>query len=254
MNNFLCDIRGNGCDMWRRQLTRVLQACPWTLAITSLLVMANFGLIVGVSVEKASLADWLEFDRQQILAGEWWRLVTGHLVHWSAAHAALDIGAFLLVGLCYERRIQNTAMKPHNVLHSQLVQKPVAIYPALLLVGAGVVSLAMLLFDVELERYRGFSGLNSAQFAAVLVAEWRAARRHLRQLAPVAIATAIFATKIVAECLTGELFFGTSALGDLGDPVPLAHAAGSLWGVGCLLASTTRDRGTLLARQGAGAT
>ena len=34
--------------------------------------------------------------------------------------------------------------------------------------------------------------------------------------------------KIIYECGTGQMFFGTESLGDIGQPVPLAHGIGVL--------------------------
>jgi rhomboid family GlyGly-CTERM serine protease len=40
---------------------------------------------------------WLRFDRSGIAAGEAWRLLTGHLVHLGASHAALNLAGLALV-------------------------------------------------------------------------------------------------------------------------------------------------------------
>lgn len=46
----------------------------------------------------AAVAELLEFDRHAILAGEIWRLWTGHLVHYSARHALIDGVTALVAG------------------------------------------------------------------------------------------------------------------------------------------------------------
>src|SRR5690242_17553463 len=43
------------------------------------------------------VASGLAFDRQAILAGEIWRLWTGHLVHFSPLHALVDTAVLFLV-------------------------------------------------------------------------------------------------------------------------------------------------------------
>lgn len=46
----------------------------------------------------AAVAELLEFDRHAILAGEIWRLWTGHLIHYSARHALFDYATALAAG------------------------------------------------------------------------------------------------------------------------------------------------------------
>ena len=62
------------------------------------------------------------------------------------------------------------------------------------------------------------------------------AARDVRRWLWVAPAAAVFLLKIVSECATGQMFFGTESLGNIGDPVPLAHAAGTAAAVAFLLA------------------
>ncbi len=55
-----------------------------------------------VALVLTALATWiggsaaLEFNRAQVLDGQWWRIVTGNLVHYGPAHARGDILAFLI--------------------------------------------------------------------------------------------------------------------------------------------------------------
>jgi rhomboid family GlyGly-CTERM serine protease len=46
----------------------------------------------------------LVWDREAIASGELWRLVTGHLVHHSPAHLAIDVAAFAAAGSLVELR------------------------------------------------------------------------------------------------------------------------------------------------------
>lgn len=208
-------------------LKSLWKACPWTLVLAIGMGLLNLGLIApGVSFLN-ELPEQLEYDRLQIATGEIGRGLSGQLVHWSWQHALLDVGAFVAVGWLYERRFrENFARRGGS---SRLV------YPAALLVGALAVAAALWIREPELIRYRGFSGINSAQFAAVLVLELGEALRDRRRLLWVAPAAGLFAWKVVSECLTGQMFFGTEALGDIGLPMPTAHAAGSLAGALCVL-------------------
>jgi len=192
------------------------KACPWTLGLSAAMVVANLGVLPSAPAIGQGLLGWLQFDRQAALQGQVWRLVTGNLVHWSFEHFLLDAGAFLVVGLMCERSLGRR-------------------YPWILAACGLAVGGGILVLSPHVEVYRGLSGVDSGQFVAALWAEAALARREPRRwvwLAPVA---AIFTVKIFFECATGGMFFGTEALGDIGLPVPLAHAAGASAALGGLL-------------------
>ncbi|MCC5794774.1 MAG: rhombosortase [Chromatiales bacterium] len=59
-----------------------------------------FLLALGLAVLQllpAEAHDWLRYERPAVAAGQWWRLVTGNLIHLGWAHYLLNTGA-LLVG------------------------------------------------------------------------------------------------------------------------------------------------------------
>jgi len=177
--------------------------------------VANAGLLSGAPAFAQALARWLEYDRSAILDGQWWRLVTGNFVHWSPEHFLLDAGAFLFVGLLYERRLRRA-------------------YPWLLLTSALAVGCGAMALLPDMQTYRGLSGVDSGQFAAALCVEAELARRDRSRwlwLAPVA---AVFAAKLLFEAGTGQMLFGTQSLGNIGVPVPLSHAAGTASALGLL--------------------
>jgi rhomboid family GlyGly-CTERM serine protease len=188
--------------------------CPFrsTLLIAALALVMNVGLMAGAPSDVNGFAKSLQYDRQAILGGQFWRLVTGSLMHWSPEHLALDLGAFLLLGLVYERTLCSSLS-------------------ALCLGLSLAIGLAIFVFLPQLDIYRGLSGVDSGLFATALALESALARGQPRRWFWLLPAGAIFAIKIAYECVTGQLFFGTSALGELGLPVPLAHAAGALAGV-----------------------
>ena len=87
------------------------------------------------------LSSLLEFDRRAILAGEVWRLWTGHLVHYSAQHAMIDLAtAFIAASIAAQ------SFGVRRVL-------------AALGFGAPVISLGLLLAAPQCLYYRGASGL-----------------------------------------------------------------------------------------------
>jgi len=192
----------------------------WTLGLCAAMALCNLGLFAGTGPIFERLISLLEYDRGAILDGQLWRLLTGNLVHWSREHFLLDVGAFAVVGLLYER---------HLGRH----------YPWVLLVCGLAVGGGMLVFLPEMSIYRGLSGVDSGQFAAAVCVEFHLARRDVRRWLWVAPAAAVFLLKIVSECATGQMFFGTESLGNIGDPVPLAHAAGTMAAVAFLLAGST---------------
>src|SRR5947208_1629568 len=82
----------------------------------------------------------LVYDRSAILNGEWWRLVTGHWVHFSSEHFLYDTAAFGIAGWMIESRRQRN-------------------FGGLCVLAAFVISAAMLLFNPQLEVCGGLSGL-----------------------------------------------------------------------------------------------
>src|SRR4051794_31329612 len=50
------------------------------------------------------VVSWLEFDRSAVMAGGWWRVATGHLVHWNVDHLIWDLLVFAVLGAICERR------------------------------------------------------------------------------------------------------------------------------------------------------
>jgi len=101
------------------------------------------------------VAPILEYDRQAILAGEIWRVFTGHLVHWSTEHALYD-GVTLLI-LC---------LIPAWLLPGRDTRVPLL---EVILISSVVVSATVFLLNPEFELYRGLSGICVAVFTAVVV-------------------------------------------------------------------------------------
>lgn len=211
------DLRQNDCSTH-----------SWTFWIAAFIVVLNFGLFTWAPSGFEELLSWLEFDRSAILARQVWRIMTGNLVHWSIEHLLLDIGAFLIVGWLYEQAIGRS-------------------YLWILAFAGLAVGVNSLIFLPEMATYRGFSGIDSGQFAVVLCLELRMALRNRRNFVYLIPAAILFFTKLIFESLTGRMFFGTESLGDIGQPVPLAHVAGAvaalLFFVGTRFCQTTIKSG-----------
>ena len=151
-------------------------------------------------------ARWLEYDRAALAGGEVWRLLTGHVAHWSVEHLAWDLIAFVALGVLCEclSRVRFLAC-----------------------VGGGALTVSLTLWWAMpgLERYRGLSGLDSALFVLLAVSLMR--RGDSRRIFAGAWALVAFLAKLAWEGATG----GTLFVHDAGlSAVPLAHLAGALAG------------------------
>lgn len=115
--------------------------------------LAGFALLIaalGVFAEQVN--PWLDYREEAIRAGQWWRLLTCHLVHINLWHAGLNLAGFLLC--CYF----------FIDLYSRRV------FFSWFFLSAPLVSLAFLLFDEMPGSYAGLSGLLHGWLVLALVA------------------------------------------------------------------------------------
>lgn len=149
----------------------------------------------------------LRWDRQMIADGEWWRLVTGHLVHLDMSHAILNLAAVMLVMALAGRTWP---------LHRWCV---------LVIVAIGAID-AGLWWLTDFEWYVGFSGVVHAMAAAALV-------RPLVARDPAAwVAGVLGLTKLLYEIRFGALPFLDWAGGTAAIPVATeVHAFGAVAGL-----------------------
>lgn len=166
--------------------------------MTTLLLV---GSAVAVYVAPGA-ADVLVFDRHAILAGEWWRLMTGNLVHFSVKHLVYDGLAVGIAGALLEHE-----RAPRLAL--------------LWLAAALSVGVTALLGPSELVRFGGLSGIAYALVTAL-------ALRGVAQAGTwrwLCVATlALVAAKLGYELTTARFLFVPSDGGVI--PVPASHAAG----------------------------
>ncbi len=175
---------------------RVLGRGPW-LALALTLVAAWAG----------SRAD-LEFDRAGISAGEWWRILTGHFVHYGPAHSLGDILAFAVwAGLVewISRRLLG-----------------IAVAVACLVVGLGIY-----IGCPEVVRYGGLSGIDVALVVVLLGALWSSPKLRAIPLSRVWVMgiAGLLVVKSAYELVTHSAILAP----DLGSGVvllPAAHALG----------------------------
>ncbi len=200
----------------------------------------TLGLVVSVlalyAIAGPAPAAWV-FERDAILAGEWWRLFTGHWVHSDSNHLTWNLAAFGLLALGIE------ALGRRRLLGG-------------LLLGIAGVDL-MLWFGLPgLSHYCGLSGVLNTLLLQALLAHYQSDARA-RTL--VLLIGAASLGKILLELITRDALFSATRWA----AVPEAHLAG--WLVGALLivfefallGRVLRDRGarsTRLSSTGLGQT
>jgi rhomboid family GlyGly-CTERM serine protease len=120
----------------------------------------------------------LEFDRDKILAGEWWRLWSGHVVHYSWQHMLVNVAAIFLL----------TAIMEKLFSWKRII--------ALLILAAPVISIGLLIFNPHLYVYRGASSLVTFLIALVACLIWEKEKRIFSLLA-----ISLLALKIISEAI-----------------------------------------------------
>lgn len=154
----------------------------------------------------------IEASRDAVYAGELWRLVAGHLAHFSPSHLAWDVLTFVVLASFVERRGR-------------------AILIATIGVSALVIPVAVAIMHPSLTSYRGLSGIDSALFtAAMTLLLWESTRdRDAFRFTAAAIGLVLFGAKLIYEVVSGNTLFVDPAANNF-TPVPIAHLVGGLWG------------------------
>lgn len=166
----------------------------WTLVISTI------ALITFIFPQLGNL---LIYDRPAIIHGEYWRLLTGNLVHFSPTHLAYNLIAWLIAGTIIELRGYR-------------------FFPVLCLSSAFAVGMTLFLFKPELSLYAGLSGMMSAA-VAYLCLHGISEKGVWRWLCAAAL------TGMAAKTIL-EMVMGSSILVLMSEenfvPVPLSHLAG----------------------------
>lgn len=170
------------------------QAC-WLLGLICVAVV-----LIALGGEAGRLA--LRYERAAVLAGQFWRLVTGHLVHSSAAHLLLNLAGLGLI--------------------AGLFPKDYSLRQWLLIAAFSLASidLGFVFYEPQLQWYVGLSGLLHGALAAGAVAWWR----HETRLLALTLSV-IFVAKLVWEQVHGALPFS----GDM-EVIVNAHLYGAMGG------------------------
>ena len=182
-----------------------------------LTVAAVVALVTGLWLAGPDVTAALRYERTAVLDGQWWRLVTGHLVHADAAHLAWNLAGAALVWWLF------------GAEYGRLE------WLVIVLASAAAIDIAFLGWMPGLDWYVGLSGVLHGCMAAGLAAWLARARDPL-----VLLVATLFAAKLVYEHWQGPLPFtaGTLAL-----PVIVeAHSYGAIGGLAAALAVRARRR------------
>ena len=180
-----------------------LAACrrqmPWIF-----LILAVLALVIQLN---PTWRDTLIYQRDEI--GQFWRLWTGHWVHFGWPHFVVDVGLFLILGWMLEHRYPRLAV-------SSLVLMPLFI------------SLVIYFFDSHMHRYAGLSALNLGLLLIIALQGWQ---RDWRDWFWPAVLV-IYVAEIVFEIMSGGSGGGMIRFDEPHVKVATsAHIAGAVYAV-----------------------
>ncbi len=179
-----------------------------TVNLASNLKAYYLALFVGVTClvfQALHLATALRFGRAEILeSGQWWRIVTGNLVHLGYSHLFLNLAGLTLISLLLAH-----ALSVRQWVFTGLCS----------MIGVGV---GLLLFDPQLSWYVGLSGALYGLLLGGAIAEFR----HHKQMALLIAAFTI--GKIIWEQIFGAVESSEAMTG--GNVIVNAHLYGMVAG------------------------
>jgi rhomboid family GlyGly-CTERM serine protease len=132
-----------------------------------------------------SLAELLVYDRQAVLNGELWRLLTAPLVHFSLSHLSWNLLVFVAAGWSVEKAAAGGFRRVCGL-------------------AAVFAGLAFLWGAPELGRYAGLSGLATGAVSYLCLCKFKT---HDKPPLFWAILLLLVAGKILAEVVTGHALF-----------------------------------------------
>ena len=152
-------------------------------------------------------ADLLVYDREGLAGGELWRLLTGHLVHFSAAHLVNNLVVLVpAVWLVETRYTKDTGL--------------------LMLAAASAVGIAVFAGTPEIQRFGGASGIS---LAFLVYACLRGLHENRRWRLVCGVLLAIVCVKLAAEFFWSWGLLDWETNGNF-VPVTLSHLVGTATG------------------------
>jgi rhomboid family GlyGly-CTERM serine protease len=149
-----------------------------------------------------ALSEFSIYDRHNILAGELWRLFTGHFVHLSREHLLWDITAFAIVGFIIEAR-------------------KISRFGTLCLLAPLLISAASFVIEPQMHRYAGLSALTMAALVFFAL--------HQDNRATATILITLAAAKITFELTSNTSLFLPSTHPEI-RVASLSHLLGAVTG------------------------
>ena len=137
-----------------------------------------------------NLAVGLQLDFASVAAGQWWRLLTGHLTHYGGQLLFWDLLMFVVLGIACERR------------HPRL-------FGILIIVMALGISTALIFVCRDVSGYRGLSGIDTGLFVWFIGDQIRqslAGRDRMFAFFWTATGT-LLVGKLLFEYVTGDVLF-----------------------------------------------
>ncbi len=188
-----------------RQIFAV-ERIPW--------VFLGVGLAASVIQLHGGWREILIYDRAAISHGEWWRIWSGHLIHFGWPHFVADVGLFLILGRLLE-------WEHRRVAWISLLAMPM------------VISGSIYWFDPAMTRYGGLSAVNVGLLLFLACRGWQ--KSWVDWFWPAVLV--IYVGELVLEATKGHGHGGGMIQFD--DPsvhvATIAHIAGSAFGVSAWL-------------------
>src|SRR5262245_48213898 len=140
-------------------ITKQTAAMSDALGISRKQALWLLGLLLGtlvlLSLGGESWQEALRYERDGVARGEYWRLLTGHLVHGSPLHLLLNSAGLALIAVLFPRDYS------------------LAQWLFILFVSIAAMDVGFVWFEPQLAWYVGFSGVLHGALAAGAVAWWR---------------------------------------------------------------------------------
>lgn len=169
-------------------------------------------ITIALFIQFGAIPQTLIYNREAILAGEVWRLITGHFVHCDLSHLTWNVIALLSLGFLLERRVGEKLM-------------------TVTILSCIGVSAWLWLFKPDLANYCGLSGMLNGLLVVLLAILWQETKSPI---VPLIALSAIL--KISFESMTGQALFANPCW----EAVPGAHGAGIVAGVIYLFTAVLR--------------
>ena len=183
-------------------MKQIVRSFPCTVSVA---LMA-----IGLLVIPTDFA-WLETNFESIGAGQWWRIWTGHLLHFDSNHLIWDLLMFVVLGTACERGRSRT-------------------FAVALMVLGALITASLAIYCPEITVYRGLSGIDTGLFVWLVVEQIQHSFSDRRRSKAFLWCLALLglAGKLTFEATTGQTLFVDS---NGFQPLVESHLAGLVGGL-----------------------